>query len=182
MYTKRMSETGEIPLTPAETGGEPQVQRLEDMEEFKKMAPEQQEKLLDLRERLQNEAMDPRAVVTRSIDEMGFWEGMKATVQPHIAKQKEILFKELKASASLVLSLIPVLGEGKGLGTGLFGITVQKGAAVEKAIKFEPFVRLKKAGEYAKTAYHSGRSVNQIVKYTQLAEDAAKLVSHVHPE
>lgn len=182
-HTKTMSETGEIPLTPKEMGEPPQVRRLEDMEEFKKLAPEQQERLLALRERLQNEAMNPRDVVTRSIDEMGFFEGLKETVKPHLAKQKEILFKELKANASLALSLIPVLGEGKGLGTGLFGITVNAEKTVAKgAIKFEPFVRLKKAGDYAKTAYHSGRSVNQIVKYTPIAEDAARLVAHVRPE
>ncbi len=177
-----MSEIGEMsPQGVALEQLKPQP-RLEDMPEFQKLTPEQQEKLLSLRERMQAEAMSPQHVVTRSIDEMGFFEGLKETVKPHLKAQKEIMFKELKANASLALSLIPVLGEGKGLGTGLLGITVKKGEAVEKAIKFEPFVRLKKAGEYAKSAYHSGRSVNQIVKHTPVANEVATLIAHVRPE
>lgn len=157
-HTRTMSETSEVPLTPAEVGEPPQIKRLEDMEEFQRLTPEQQERLLALRERLQHEAMDPKAVVARNINEMGFWEGLKETVKPHLAKQKEILFKELKAGASLALSLVPVLGEGKGLGTGLFGITVNKAKTVgEGAIKFEPFVRGEKAIRAAKLGYAFSR-------------------------
>lgn len=161
---------------------EPPRKRLEDMPEFQKLAPEQQEYLLGVRERMMAEAMNPERVVTRSIGEMGFWEGMKETLKPHMAKAKEIAFKELKANASLALSLVPVLGEGKGLGTGLFGVTVKAGAPVEKAITFEPFVRLGKAGQHLKTGFESGRTVNEIVKYSPVAHEAADLVAHVRPD
>ncbi len=138
------------------------------MPEFQGMSKELQEHVLAERERLMQEAMNPERVVTRSINELGFWEGLKETVKPHVAKQKEIMFKELKANASLALSLIPVLGEGKGLGTGLFGVTVKAGAPVEQAIKFEPFVRGKKALEFGKRGYNvlRGKSAaEQLLKF-----------------
>lgn len=106
-----MSEIGEMPQMPQQEQVQP---RLEDMEEFQKLTPEQQEYLLGLRERIQAEAMNPALVVTRSIDEMGFFEGLKETMKPHFKKQGEIMFKNFKAKASLVLSLIPIVGEGKG--------------------------------------------------------------------
>lgn len=178
-----MSETGEMsPQGVAPEQEQPQ-KRLEDMPEFQKLAPEQQEKILAARERMMSEAMNPQSVVSRSINEMGFFEGLKETVKPHLKKQKEIMFKELKANASLALSLIPILGQGKGLGTGLLGITVNAEKTVAQgAIKFEPFIRLKKAGVYAKTAFNSRRSVNQIVKFSPLAGEAAKLVTDLRPE
>jgi len=186
-HTGTMSEVGELPQTP-EPATEPLTQRLEDMEEFKKLSPEHQEKLLALREQLAAEAMNPERVVTRSIDEMGFWEGMKETMKPHQAKLKELAFNDLKATASAAISLVPVLGEGMGLGTGLFGIGTKEAPAVVngvinlKSVHFEPLVRLEKAGRYAKTAFNSGRTVNEIVKYSPVAQDAAELVTHVRPE
>ena len=158
-HTRAMSETAEIPQ-----GIEPpkQPMRLEDRPEFQALAPEQQEKLLALRERLMAEAANPENVVSRSINEMGFWEGLKHTVKPHMAKHKEIMFKELKAGASLAISLVPVLGEGKGIGTGLFGIATKDGTLVTKAtnlgnIKFEPFVRLGNAATKGKEAFKAAK-------------------------
>ncbi len=162
--------------------------RLEDLPEFLKLAPEQQEKVLAARERMMAEAMSPQHVVTRSIEDMGFWKGMGETIKPHLKKQKEIMFKELKANASLALSLIPVIGEGKGLGTGLLGITknadlawkdVSAAAFASKAIKFEPAVRLSKAARYAKTAFNSGRSVNAIV-HVKGSVEALKAAEEVY--
>ena len=103
-HTGTMSEVGELPQTP-EPATEPLTQRLEDMEEFKKLSPEHQEKLLALREQLAAEAMNPERVVTRSIDEMGFLEGMKETMKPHQAKLKELAFNDLKATASAAISM-----------------------------------------------------------------------------
>lgn len=172
-----MSEMGEVPLTPQERGEPPQVKRLEDMPEFQKLAPEQQERILTLRERMREQAMNPRDVVTRSINEMGFWEGMGATLKPHMQRYKEIKIKDLKASASLALSLLPVLGEGKGLGTGLLGITAKEGKALTgasklKNIQFEPFVRGKRVLESAKAGYkYAGRysAVEHVRKAAELA-------------
>lgn len=152
-HTRAMGEIGEMPQGPLPEQAPPQQRRLEDMPEFQKLAPEQQQKLLELRERMMAEAMEPKQVVSRSINEMGFWEGLKETTKPHLEKQKKIMFNELKANASLAISLIPVIGEGKGLGTGLLGITVTKGAPVETAIKFEPLIRGKKAVELGKRGY-----------------------------
>lgn len=185
-----MSEMGEMPHVPQP---EPEVppMRLEDNPNFQKLAPEQQEKILALRERLMSEAANPEQVVSRSINEMGFFEGLKETVKPHLKAQKEIAFKELKAGASLALSLIPVLGEGKGLGTGLFGLTknadlawkdVNAASFASKAIQFEPAVRLGKAAERVKTAYNSGRVVNGIVRYSPLAAEATLSNLNAHPE
>lgn len=177
-----MSEMGEMPQGPQLEQEAPSV-RLEDNPNFQKLAPEQQEKILALRERLMSEAANPEQVVSRSINEMGFFEGLKETVKPHLKAQKEIAFKELKAGASLALSLIPVLGEGQGLGKGLFGITVDASKTVAQgAIKFEPAVRLGKAAERVKTAYNSGRVVNGIVKFSPVAGEAATLVGTVRPE
>lgn len=158
-HTRAMSEIGEISQGPEPQG---QPMRLEDRPEFQALAPEQQEKLLALRERLMAEAANPENVVSRSINEMGFWEGLKHTVKPHMAKQKEIMFKELKAGASLAISLVPVLGEGKGIGTGLFGLATKDGSVITKAtnlgnIKFEPFVRLGNAAAKGKEAFNAAK-------------------------
>lgn len=170
-HTRTMSETTEVPQ-----GLEPPKQplRLEDRPEFQALAPEQQEKLLALRERLMAEAANPENVVSRSINEMGFWEGLKHTVKPHMAKQKEIMFKELKAGASLAISLVPALGEGKGIGTGLFGIATKDGSLITKAtnignLKFEPFVRLSNAATKGKEAFNAvkaaPKAVDQLYKF-----------------
>ena len=99
-----MSETAERSpqgMMPEQEDPQPRMEdmsrqtRLEDLPEFQKLAPEQQEKLLSLRERMMNEAMNPERVVTRSINEMGFWEGMKETVKPH-AEKKMKLMKSLR--------------------------------------------------------------------------------------
>lgn len=157
-----MSEIGETPRVPQPEQDVPQ-QRLEDLPEFQKLAPEQQEKLLAIRERLQSEAMNPQHVVSRSINEMGFWEGMKETVKPHLQKHKELYVKDLKAYASAALSLVPVLGEGKGLGTGLFGITLNaEKTLAQGAIKFEPLVRGKKALEFGKRGYSYMRNYSAV--------------------
>lgn len=170
-----MSEMGERPpqgAMPEQISTRP---RMEDMPEFQKLAPEQQEKLLSLRERMQAEAMSSQHVVTRSINEMGFFEGLKETVKPHLKKHKEIMFKDLKANGSLVLSLIPILGEGKGLGTGLFGITVNAEKTVAQgAIKFEPFVRGAKALNSAKAGYKYARSYSAVEHLHKAAEVAKK--------
>jgi len=167
-----MSETNELPQGP-----EPQKppMRLEDRPEFQALAPEQQEKLLALRERLMAEAANPENVVSRSINEMGFWEGLKHTVKPHMAKHKEIMFKELKAGASLAISLVPVLGEGKGLGTGLFGVGTKSAPAVVdgivnlKTLHFEPFVRLGNAVAKGKEAFNAAKvtpkAVDKLYKF-----------------
>ncbi len=149
--------------------------RLEDLPEFLKLAPEQQEKVLAARERMMAEAMSPQHVVTRSIEDMGFWKGMGETIKPHLKKQKEIMFKELKANASLALSLIPVIGEGKGLGTGLLGITAKEGKALTgttrlKNIQFEPFVRLSKAAKEGKKAFVTARGVKTADKLWDLSK------------
>lgn len=173
-----MSETGERPQQPMPEDMSRQT-RLEDLPEFQKLAPEQQEKLLFLRERMQTEAMSPQHVVTRSIDEMGFFEGLKETIKPHLKQHKEIMFKELKANASLALSLIPILGEGKGLGTGLFGITAKEGKVLTganrlKDIQFEPFVRGKRALNSAKAGYKYARSYSAVEHLHKAAEVAGK--------
>ncbi len=164
-HTRSMSETNELPQGP-----DPKdlPMRLEDRPEFQALAPEQQEKLLALRERLMAEAANPENVVSRSINEMGFWEGLKHTVKPHMAKHKEIMFKELKAGASLAISLVPVLGEGKGIGTGLFGIATKDGSLISKAtnignIKFEPFVRLGNAAAKGKEAFSAAKATPKAV-------------------
>lgn len=174
-----MSETGEMSprgVVPEQIQPQP---RMEDMPEFQKLAPEQQEKLLSLRERMQAEAMSPQHVVTRSIDEMGFFEGLKETAKPHLKKHGEIMFKELKARASLALSLIPVLGEGKGLGTGLLGITAKEGKALTgashlKDIQFEPFVRGARVLNSAKAGYKYARSYSAVEHLHKAAEAAGK--------
>ena len=181
-HTRAMSETGELPQGP-----EPQKQpiRLEDRPEFQALAPEQQEKLLALRERLMAEAANPENVVSRSINEMGFWEGLKHTVKPHMAKHKEIMFKELKAGASLAISLVPALGEGKGLGTGLFGIIAKDGKAVTgatrlKNIRFEPFVRIGKAASEGKKAFKgikAGSAVADAANYMVLDQGKNKVLN-----
>lgn len=167
-HTRSMSETNELPQGP-----DPKdlPTRLEDRPEFQALAPEQQEKLLALRERLMAEAANPENVVSRSINEMGFWEGLKHTVKPHMAKHKEIMFKELKAGASLAISLVPVLGEGKGIGTGLFGITKAKDlpwmrvsaeAFKEGKVVFEPAMRAKNAISAAKEGYATARAFSAV--------------------
>ncbi len=161
-HTRAMSETGELPQGPEPV--KPPI-RLEDRPEFQALAPEQQEKLLALRERLMAEAANPENVVSRSINEMGFWEGLKHTVKPHMAKHKEIMFKELKAGASLAISLVPVLGEGKGLGTGLFGIGTKQAPAVVdgivnlKTLHFEPLARLGNAATKGKEAFTAAKAM-----------------------
>lgn len=168
-------------------------QRLEDMPEFQKLAPEQQEKLLALRERMMAEAMDPKAVVTRNIDEMGFWEGLKETVKPYQQKSKDLAINDLKAGASLAISLIPVLGEGKGLGTGLFGIGTKENPAVVngmvnlKTLHVEPIERGKRAWKKARLGYNISRSKSAVEIARIGAETAGKKVgilknatAHVH--
>lgn len=178
-----MVETAETPRAP-----EPQEppMRLEDRPEFQALAPEQQEKLLALRERLMAEAANPENVVSRSINEMGFWEGLKHTVKPHMAKHKEIMFKELKAGASLAISLVPVLGEGKGIGTGLFGITkakelpwaqVSAQAFKEGKVVFEPAMRAKNAVNAAREGYAAARAFSAVDDLNRVSEIAAKAPS-----
>lgn len=177
-HTKSMSEIGEMPSPAPVEVQEPPRKRLEDMPEFKKLAPEQQEKLLALREHMMAEASNPERVVTRSIGEMGFWEGMKETMKPHMAKSKELAFKELKAGASLTISLIPILGEGKGLGTGLLGLgtkeapLVLSGATKLSDLKngFEPAVRLSKAFSKGKEV----ASATKAVKSADMLWDMSK--------
>ena len=179
-HTRTMSETNELPQ-----GSEPKdlPMRLEDRPEFQALAPEQQEKLLALRERLMAEAANPENVVSRSINEMGFWEGLKHTVKPHMAKQKEIMFKELKAGASLAISLVPVLGEGKGIGTGLFGITKAKDlpwmkvsaeAFKEGKVVFEPAMRAKNAISAAKEGYATARAFSAVDNLKKVSEVTQK--------
>jgi hypothetical protein len=155
-----MSEIGEQQIPTQE---QLPPRRLEDMPQFQKLSPEQQEQLLSLRERMRAEADNPQHVVTRSINEMGFWEGLKETIKPHLKQHKEIMFKELKANASLALSLIPVIGEAKGLGSGLFGLTAKGGEAIKsttklKNIQFEPITRLGNAGKAAKEAWFAAKT------------------------
>jgi|GEM_PF-768669 len=178
-----MSEIGEVPQGPQPEQQPPQ-QRLEDLPEFQKLAPEQQERLLAIRERLQAEAMNPQQVVSRSINEMGFWEGMKETVKPHLAKQKEIMFKDLKAYASAALSLVPVLGEGKGLGTGLLGITAKEGKALTSAtrlrnVQFEPFVRLSKAAAKGKEAMAGVKAAKATEKLLRFEKTSGSIFTKV---
>lgn len=136
-----MSEIGEVPQGP-QPEQQPLQQRLEDLPEFQKLAPEQQEKLLAIRERLQQEAMNPQQVVSRSINEMGFFEGLYHTAKPHLEKKKTLMVKDLKATASLTLSLVPLLGEGVSFGKGVFGIYKAK----QGLEKFVPAARLARAG------------------------------------
>lgn len=143
---------------------EPPRQRLEDMPEFQNLAPEQREKLLSLREQLTAEAMQPNRVATRSIEEMGFWEGLLHTLKPHAEQKKRLMVADLKAKGSLALSIIPILGEGLAFGKGLFG--------VYKAEKvFVPAERLRKAGAAIKPAVELVKAQ----KIAKVAEDARRI-------
>jgi len=158
-----MSEVGEVPQGPQPEQQPPQ-QRLEDLPEFQKLAPEQQERLLAIRERLQAEAMNPQHVVSRSINEMGFFEGLYHTAKPHLEKKKTLMIKDLKATASLTLSLIPLVGQEVGFGKGLFGIyKAEKGLE-----KFVPAARLaragKEVGKAAKLTWEGGKAFQAATK------------------
>jgi hypothetical protein len=86
------------------------------------------------------------------------------------------MFKDLKAKGSLLLSLIPVLGEGKGLGTGLFGITAEKGLLKTPIadMKFEPLIRGKRATDALKHGYNYARKYNAVEHAYKAAEAAKK--------
>lgn len=111
--------------------------------------------------------MDPKAVVSRSINEMGFFEGLKETVKPHLKKHLEISFKDLKAKASLVLSLVPIVGEGK----AFLGVTKAKDIPWTKvgvdALTFEPVTRLT-------NAWKVGKETANTIKTTNYAKQAAE--------
>ncbi len=165
-----MSETGEK-QHPREVQEPPR--QLEDMPEFQKLSKEQQEKLLTLRERMMSEAREPQQVVSRSIDEMGFWEGLKETVRPHMAEKKKIAVGKLKAYGSMAFSLIPVLGEGLAFGKGLFGIT-RTTAEAGKAAKtvFEPAIRLHKAKNAIMPAVYKVQTWGEIRQLDKVGKDA----------
>jgi hypothetical protein len=162
-----MGEIGEMPQGPQPEQAPPQQRRLEDMPEFQKLAPEQQQKLLELRERMMQEAMEPKKVVSRSINEMGFWEGLGATMKPHAKKMGEILFKDLKARTSLVLSLIPIVGEGKAfLGISKVSEVPWSKLSIDSfktgQAVFEPWVRGKNAYTAAKNTFNAERSYKAV--------------------
>lgn len=174
-----MSETGETPPVPQKettpSVHEQMPPRLEDMPEFQKLTPEQQEKLLALRERLTAAAMDQKQVASRSIEEMGFWEGMVHTIRPHLEEKKKLWVKDLKAKGSLALSLIPVLGEGLAFGKGIFGFY-----KAEKGInKFMPAARVAKAGKEAvsaaRTTWEAGKAYQAGAKLSKDAKGLANV-------
>lgn len=169
-----MSEVGEVPQGP-QLEQQPPPQRLEDLPEFQKLAPEQQERLLAIRERLQQEAMNPQQVVSRSINEMGFFEGLYHTAKPHLEKKKTLMVKDLKAAASLTLSIIPLVGEGVSLGKGLFGFyKAEKGFE-----KFVPAARLARAGgeigNAARRTWEGGKAFQAAMKTTEATNVLPKI-------
>lgn len=122
-----MSETQEVPI-PQETKDVPPL------------SPEVEQQRRAAFERVQAEAQDPSAVVSRSINEMGFFEGLMKVTEPYRKEKVNIMWKNLKAKTSLVLSLIPVVGEGK----AFLGLSqkVSKGKIITR---FEPAVRINAA-------------------------------------
>lgn len=77
------------------------------------MSPELAERIDRARQEVAAQGQDPQAVAGRNIAEMGFMKALLETAKPHAKKLQEIQFKDMKAKGAALLSLIPVVGEGK---------------------------------------------------------------------
>lgn len=107
-------------------------------------SPELASKITDAQLEILPEGKNPEAVAVRNIEELGFFQALWETAKPHTKKLLEINFKNLKAQGALVLSLIPVLGEGKallstvgikeGFKAGKVAFQAEKGLSKYKAI------------------------------------------------
>lgn len=108
------------------------------------VSPELSEKIAQARDAIVREGQNPEVVMGRNISEMGFFQAAWKTLEPHARKLGEIQFKQLKAQAALVLSLIPVIGQGKaflstagvaeGFKAGRAAFQAEKGLSKYKAI------------------------------------------------
>lgn len=76
-------------------------------------SPELADRIRQAQTEILAQGQNPEAVVGRNIAEMGFLQALGETMKPHAKKLREINFKNLKAQGAAVLSLIPIIGEGK---------------------------------------------------------------------
>lgn len=144
---------------------EEQQHNLKETKDISSLRPEIQEQLRDTYDRVQAEAEDPAAVTSRTIDEMGFFEGLWKTTEPWRKEKVNLGWKNFKAKTSLVLSLIPVLGEGK----ALLGLAHHMKDGQLVITKFEPAYRIGRA------ARRGGIVFNESVKAAKLAEKSVFL-------
>lgn len=100
------------------------------------MSPELADRIDRARQEIAAQGQDPQAVAGRNIAEMGFMKALWETAKPHTKKLREIQFKQIKAQGAAVLSLIPIIGEGKAF-LSTVGITkgFEKGVQTFKAEK-----------------------------------------------
>ena len=77
------------------------------------VSPELVQKIESAREAIVHEGQDSQAVMGRGVAEIGYLEALWKTGQHYGKEFGNIQFKQLKAQAALVLSLIPFIGEGK---------------------------------------------------------------------
>ena len=106
-------------------------------------SPELAERISHAQAEILAQGQNPEAVVGRNIAEMGFMQALWETAKPHTKKLREINFKNLKAQGAALLSLIPVIGQGKAF---LSTVGVVKGyEAGAKAYKAEKGWRKVKA-------------------------------------
>ena len=77
------------------------------------LPPELAERISHAQAEILTQGQNPEAVVGRNIAEMGFMQALWETAKPHTKKLREINLKQFKAQAAAVLSLIPVIGQGK---------------------------------------------------------------------
>lgn len=149
-----MSETQEIPIP-------------QEFKDVPPLSPEVEEQRRAVFERVQAESRDPSAIISRSIDEMGFFEGLLKVTEPYRKEKVNIMWKNFIAKTSLVLSLIPVVGEGK----AFLGV-VREGGKIKR---FEPVFR-------ATVAAHRGsREFSNTMKATVSTEKLIGKIAHTKP-
>lgn len=76
-------------------------------------SPELDDRIRQAQTEILAQGQNPEAVAGRNIAEMSFLKALGETIKPHAKKLREINFKQFKAQGAAVLSLIPIIGEGK---------------------------------------------------------------------
>lgn len=145
-----MSETSEVPLTPTETGEPPQSIRLEDMEEFKKLAPEQQKQALEIRDRIMGEVQEPITQVAVSTEQMGLFAELGKFYKDTTAKRLGLLWKDVKAVGIGTVAALPLvdkayaglslINKGKAFKQGYSAVRTGNFAAKGQALRQAEFV------------------------------------------
>ena len=167
-HTNGMSEMGERPQQPMPEDMSRQT-RLEDLPEFQKLVPEEQQRLLAMGERLIGDVIKPQVDILERTAGLGIVGAMKEAVLPHMKKMGEIQFKNFKASAMAAISVIPMVSQGASFAratekAGRFErASVKAAGKVEKMGMKAPEKLIKKMNiKYAK-AMNAQKNVNSMI-------------------